>query len=135
MVATDGQKLTLGDTTITLYITPGHTPGTISVLIPVKDNGQPHLAALWGGTGLNADRESLQNYIQSAKRFSEIVRDARADMILSNHTDWDQSKVYLPMLAKRAPGTRNPYVVGNDNVGRYLKVAEECATARLLRTN
>ena len=34
MVATDGQKLTLGDTTVTLYITPGHTPGTLSVLIP-----------------------------------------------------------------------------------------------------
>jgi len=66
MVATDGQKFTLGDTTLTLYITPGHTPGTISALIPVKDNGKPHLAALWGGTGLNADRESLQSYIRSA---------------------------------------------------------------------
>src|ERR1700691_1723521 len=43
--ATDGQKLTLGDTTLTLYITPGHTPGTISVVFPVKDNGTPHLAA------------------------------------------------------------------------------------------
>src|SRR5207245_9185035 len=31
MVATDGMKLTLGDTTLTLYITPGHTPGTVSV--------------------------------------------------------------------------------------------------------
>src|ERR1700674_2147653 len=50
MVATDGQKLTLGDTTLTLYLTPGHTLGTISTLIPVKDGGQPHLAALWGGT-------------------------------------------------------------------------------------
>src|SRR5262245_58080383 len=40
MVATDGQKLTLGDTTLTLYITPGHTPGTISLLVPVKDNGK-----------------------------------------------------------------------------------------------
>ena len=27
MVATDGMKLTLGDTTLTLYMTPGHTPG------------------------------------------------------------------------------------------------------------
>ena len=51
MVATDGQTLTLGDTTITLYITPGHTPGTLSALIPVRDNGTRHLAALWGGTG------------------------------------------------------------------------------------
>ena len=37
MVATDGQKLTLGDTTLTLYNTPGHTMGTLSTLIPVKD--------------------------------------------------------------------------------------------------
>ena len=51
--ATDGQKLTLGDTTVTLYITPGHTPGTISSVFPVKDNGTPHVAALWGGVGLN----------------------------------------------------------------------------------
>jgi len=135
MVATDGQKLTLGDTTLTLYITPGHTPGTISLLVPVKDNGKPHLVALWGGTGLNADRESLQNYIRSAQRFSDIVLPAGADIILSNHTDWDRSKINLPLLAKRASGSPNPYVVGNESVRRYLKIAEECATSRLMRLN
>lgn len=135
IVATDGQKLTLGDTTLTLYITPGHTPGTISLLIPVKDNGRSHTIALWGGTGLNADRESLTNYVQSAKRFTDIVRQAGAAIILSNHTDWDRSKINLPMLAKSAGGSSNPYVVGNNRVLRYLKVAEECATARLMRLN
>ena len=40
MVATDGQQLTVGDTTLTMYLTPGHTPGTISTLIPVKDQGR-----------------------------------------------------------------------------------------------
>jgi metallo-beta-lactamase class B len=135
MVATDSQKLTLGDTTLTLYITPGHTPGTLSVLIPVKDNGRPHLAALWGGTGLNADRESLQSYIESAKRFSDLARQAGADIIFSNHTDWDKSKINLPLLAKRAPGSSNPYVVGNETVRKYLKVAEECATSRIMRLN
>jgi len=47
----------------------------------------------------------------------------------------DRSKVNLPMLAKRATGSSNPYVVGNENVRRYLKVAEECATSRLMRLN
>src|SRR5271165_7065292 len=46
MIATDGEKLKLGDTTLTLYITPGHTPTTISTLVPVKDNGRAHLAAV-----------------------------------------------------------------------------------------
>jgi metallo-beta-lactamase class B len=135
MVATDGQKLTLGETTLTLYITPGHTPGTISTLIPLKDNGRSHLAALWGGTGLNADRESLQNYIRSAARFSDIARQAGADVILSNHTDFDASKLKLPLLARRAANAPNPYVTGNDGVRRYLKVAEECATSRLMLLN
>ena len=131
MVATDGDKLTLGDTTLTLYITPGHTPGTLSAFIPVRDGARTHLAALWGGTGLNPDRESISTYIKSAQRFDGIVQKAGADIILSNHTDWDGSKVYLPRMASRAPGSPHPYVVGNAAARRYLKVAEECATARL----
>jgi metallo-beta-lactamase class B len=133
--ATDGQKLTLGDTTLTLYITPGHTPGTISTVFPVKDNGTPHFAALWGGVGLNTDRESVQTYIRSAQRFSGIVKQARADIILANHTDWDRSKTNLPILAQRAPGSPNPYIVGNAKVLKFLKVAEECATARVEGVN
>lgn len=145
MEATDGQRLTLGDTTLTLYVTPGHTPGTLSVLIPVRDStdrtggaaaaAAAHVAALWGGTGLNADRKSIQAYIQSARRFTEIARQAGGDILLSNHTDWDGSKVYLPHLEARVPGSPHPYVVGTAAVERYLKVAEECATSRLLRLN
>ena len=135
IVATDGQTLTLGDTKLTLYITPGHTPGTLSVLIAVRDRGTPHLAALWGGTGLNADRDSLEKYIASARRFDDVVEKAGADIILSNHTDWDGSKINLPQLKTRAPGSPNPYVVGNNAARRYLKVAEECATARVMRLN
>jgi metallo-beta-lactamase class B len=145
IVATDGQRLTLGDTTLTLYMTPGHTPGTLSVLIPVRDSaglpegvsgrGTRHLAALWGGTGLNADRDSLAQYVQSAQRFGDLVQKAGADIILSNHTDWDGSKAHLSKLAKREPDSPNPYVVGTPAVVRYLEVARECATARLMRLN
>ena len=73
--ATDGQKLTLGDTTITIYITPGHTAGTLSLLVPVKDHGVPHLAMEWGGTALsgNTSKEMLQSYISNAGRFMDIA--------------------------------------------------------------
>jgi metallo-beta-lactamase class B len=135
MEATDGQKLTLGDTTVTMYFTPGHTPGTISSVFPIKDNGTPHLAALWGGVGLNTNRQAVETYIRSAQRFSDIVKQAGADIILANHTDWDRSKINLPMLARRTPGSPNPYIVGNAKVLNFLKVAEECATARLDRAN
>ena len=133
IVATDGQKLTLGDTTLTLYITPGHTPGTISTLIPVKDGGRSHLAAEWGGTAFNfgPNRDTFQKYIASSERFRDIVTKAGADIIIANHTNFDSSKRKLPMLATRKAGQPHPYVIGNDAVKRYLTVANECARAAI----
>ena len=131
MVATDGQRLTLGDTTLTLYLTPGHTLGTISTLIPVRDGGRQHVAAAWGGTRFNfgRNREQLQMYADSAARLRDIVEKAGADVLISNHTDFDGSKTKLPALATRKPGQPHPYVVGTDGVKRYLTVAHECAEA------
>jgi metallo-beta-lactamase class B len=134
IVATDGQKLTLGDTTVTLYLTPGHTPGTISTLVPVKDNGRSHLMAAWGGTAFNFPRtpENFKIYINSAQRFRDIVAKAGADGVIANHTNFDGTKVKVPALAKRRAGEPHPYVIGNASVRRYLTVAEECAKAALL---
>jgi len=148
MTAADGQRLTLGDTTLTLYLTPGHTLGTISTLIPVKDGGRQHLAALWGGTGFNwirtpgsyitPDRPPsfwFETYIKSAERFREIIAKAGADIILSNHTNTDGSKAKLQALANRKPGEPHPYVIGAESVQAFLTVADECAKAGLARLN
>jgi len=133
IVATDGMKLTLGDTTLTLYLTPGHTQGTISTLIPLRDGKQTHLAAAWGGTMFNFGpiRPRLAAYAESAARFRDVVTKANADVILSNHTQYDGSKTKLPAVQARKPGERHPYVVGNDVVRRYLTVANECGQAAL----
>src|SRR5580704_10547096 len=111
LVASDGQRLTLGDTTLTLYLTPGHTLGTISTLIPVKDGGKPHLAAEWGGTAFNwiqnraayvtPDRFWFESYRTSAERFRDIVTKAGADVLISNHTIYDGSRTKLPAVEKR----------------------------------
>jgi metallo-beta-lactamase class B len=139
MIITDGQKLTLGDTTLTMYLTPGHTPGTVSTIVPVKDNGRPHVMAAWGGTAFNftvsPERPRtywFNTYIASAQKFRDAVTKAGADGVIANHLNFDNSKVKLPLLAKRAPGAPHPYVIGADAVRRYLTVAEECAKAALV---
>ncbi len=147
MVATDGQKLTLGDTTITIYKTPGHTLGTVSTVIPVKDNGTPHVAVSWGGTAFNwmanpapyvtAERPVsfwFDTYSASARRFKDIAAKAGADVLISNHTIFDGSKTKIPALEKRKPGEPNPYVIGQSGVQRYLTVVDECAQAGLANT-
>jgi metallo-beta-lactamase class B len=129
----DGQELTLGDTTLRLHLTPGHTNGTVSTIIPLRDGENEHVAALWGGTLFNfgPDAERFRAYAESAERFLGIARDAGADVLLSNHTDYDGSKQKLPALADRQPGGPHPYVIGADSIERYLTVAHECALAAL----
>ena len=147
MVATDGEKLTLGDTTVTIYATPGHTLGTLSTIFPVTDHGARHVVATWGGTAFNwmvnstpyftperPERFWFQTYRDSARRFKEIAARAGADVLISNHTIFDGSKTKIPALAQRKPGDPHPYVIGIDGVQRYLTVAEECAQAGLTRT-
>jgi metallo-beta-lactamase class B len=147
MVATDGQKLTLGDTTLTMYITPGHTFGTISTLIPVKDRGVPHLVAEWGGTAFNwltnrnayitperPDSFWFTTYRTSARRFRDIAEKAGADVLIANHTNFDGSKTKLPAVLARKAGDPNPYVIGKDGVNRYMTVAYECAMAGLAQS-
>src|SRR5262249_57320923 len=97
LVAKDGQKFTLGDTTVTMYFTPGHTPGTISSVFQVKDNGKTHTVALWGGMGLNNDRASLTQYIASNKKFQEVAKQAGADIIFLNQPGWGQAENHIPI--------------------------------------
>jgi metallo-beta-lactamase class B len=131
MVATDGMKLPLGDFTMTLYLTPGHTEGTISTIFSVRDGNQKHVVATWGGTLFNfgPNRPRLASYAAQAERFRDIATKAGADVMLSNHTVYDGSKVKLPAVKARKPGDKHPYVIGADGVRRYLTVVGECAKA------
>jgi metallo-beta-lactamase class B len=140
MVVTDGQQLTLGDTTLTFVHTFGHTPGTMSTIFPVRDGGQRHVAALWGGTGFNftitPERPAshwFDAYIASARRFREAAAKAGADVFLSNHPSWDGSNDKMARLAARAAADAHPYVIGAKAVQSYFTIAEHCAQAGKLR--
>jgi metallo-beta-lactamase class B len=130
---TDGQKLTLGDTTITIYITPGHTGGTLSFLVPVKDHAVPHMAMEWGGTALgpNTSKEMLKSYISNAGRLMDIADGAGADVIISNHTEYNDALARLDRTKARKLGEPNPWVVGKPLVRKYVTVVEECAKSWL----
>jgi len=136
IVATDGMRITLGDATVRIIHTPGHTPGTISTLLPVRDNGAPHMAAVWGGTMFNVPNRPdsprdfwLGQYASSADKFREIARAAGVDVFLSNHTRFDASTVKMPALARRQPGDPHPYVIGANSVSSFFTMAASCARA------
>ena len=136
-VGADGTKITLGDTTVTIVATPGHTPGTLSYVFPVKDDGRSVTVAYSGGTltgAFGTEGARWDEYIASQKKIAKAAADAGASVILSNHSEYDgaYTKARLAGL-KREVGEDNPFIVGTDGVQRYFTVMTECAAASKLR--
>ena len=129
MVITDGQKITLGDVTVTAYITPGHTPGTLSLIIEplsnmksvASDNGR-HVASIWGGADPSLGRQGVRYYpdgqtmitsqLASLRRFVDLGTKAGVDMILTPtlvHGNIAQ-KMYAWRLMNPDQGVRGQFV-------------------------
>jgi metallo-beta-lactamase class B len=136
-VGPEGYKLTLGDTTINIVYTPGHTPGTLSYIFPVKDGGRTVMVAYSGGTltgAFGSDASKWDQYIDSQKRIASAAADAGASVILSNHSEYDDAYTKARLVGvKREAGEQNPFIMGTDGVQKYFTVMTECATASKLR--
>jgi metallo-beta-lactamase class B len=137
VVGSDGMKLTLGDTTVAIVSTPGHTPGTLSYVFPVKDQGRTVMVAYSGGTltgAFGSDASRWDQYIDSQKRIAKAAADAGATVVLSNHSEYDNAYTKARLVAAtREVGEEHPFVVGAAGVQRYFTVMVECATASKLR--
>jgi metallo-beta-lactamase class B len=135
VVVKDGDKITLGDTSVTVLLTPGHTLGTISMIFQVKDKGRPITVAYSGGTAFNfpASATRYETYIASQKKLAKAAADAGATVLLSNHSQFDNA-YDLAQIAQlpRAAGEPNPFEIGADAVSRYFFIGSECAEAAKL---
>jgi metallo-beta-lactamase class B len=135
IVATDGMQITLGAATVTVWLTPGHTPGTLSYTFTVLDRGKPVSVAYSGGTAFNFVNNTpepgirnFQIYIDSQRHMAEKAAAAGATVILSNHSEFDNAYNRNRMLAGRGDGP-HPYEVGAVMVQRYFQVLANCARA------
>jgi metallo-beta-lactamase class B len=137
VVGRDGMDLTLGDTTVRIVPTPGHTPGTLSYVFPVKNGSATLMAAYSGGTimrGFGADPARWDEYIASQRRIARAAADANATVMLSNHSDFDGAYTRARLIpAARQLGEDHPFIVGREGVQRYFTVMTECAMAAKLR--
>ncbi len=136
-VDADGLELSLGDTTVQVIATPGHTPGTLSYIFPVSEGGRTLTVMYAGGTAFNfpPSAEAFAVYRDSMIRSAELARAAGATVLMSNHTEFDRAydRARIAQL-RRLPGERHPYETDVDTVVRYFEMSRDCAEAeRLLR--
>jgi len=135
VVGPEGLKITLGDITVDVIATPGHTPGTLSYIFPVKDSGRTLTVAYSGGTAFNFPRQAqtFAVYRDSQRKIADAARVAGATVLLSNHTEFDRAydRVRIAQLP-RAAGEKHPYESDVLTVQRYFEMTANCAEAQRL---
>lgn len=118
----DGDTITLGNKTIYVYGTPGHTPGGLSYIFPVEEDGKLHMAALWGGTTPPWTENEVKEYIKSLDYFISEAILKKVDVALSNHTSVDNGLERIAYSKVRMDYMPNIYIIGQDGFKNYCQV-------------
>lgn len=109
MIAEDGDTISLGDNTITLYKTPGHTEGVLSLGYTGKDGDDTHSILTLGGVGLNfSGIERTETYLDSYRRL-QSMQDSFS-VSLPNHQSMGRVFDRRDLLAQRQAGQAHPFV-------------------------
>jgi metallo-beta-lactamase class B len=112
-VVHDGDKVKLGDTTLTAHRMPGHTPGNTTWTMVVKEGGKSYHTVFFGiitplpNTNL-AGTPSYPNIGADWARTMKALSTIRCDVFLaSNGVYFDMAKKHDAMLKNSSP---NPFI-------------------------
>jgi metallo-beta-lactamase class B len=136
IAVTDGQTVTVGDVTFTFVMIPGHTPGSVGIVFPVKDGTATRMAGLFGGSILIPTRipdEGLRQYVKSIEHWGDVTRKMNVEVEIQNHPMYDGFVAKLQRLKERKAPEPNPFVVGRDGYRRFLDVMSGCTDVQLAR--
>lgn len=107
----DREQVTLGGTTLTVHLTPGHTPGCMSWALQAEEDGEIYNVLIIGSVGMNpgyqlvgnTDRPTIiDEYMQAYER----LRSLPVDVPLGSHPSmYGMAEKYA-----RIGGDTNPFI-------------------------
>jgi metallo-beta-lactamase class B len=131
-IAHDGQTIMVGDTPFTVVLTPGHTPGAISLIFPVVENGVQHKAVIMelsprGGIDVHRDA------VAGIEHLAEFTGRESVDVALHPHEMiFDPvARDFIMSASTRTAGSANPLVIGKESMQRFASMVGTCWKARI----
>ena len=123
----DGQKVTLGDTTITLFLLPGHTPGSVSGIFAGRYRGR-QVNVL----NLTASRFSTYASLAPFQRIFDEAKRARVESVVQVHPEINMLKTATIAALRGYPVSgAHPMLFTPEKAARYMDVELECGKARI----
>lgn len=127
LVLKDGMRLPGG---LRVYETLGHSPGTTSLIFPVRLGSTLHMASLLGGSSsYRLSGADLVAYSNSTRRFASLAETAGVDYVISNHQAIDSTRAWIDALGKGG----HPAPMLHDEVQAYYRTVDLCARSYLGR--
>ena len=113
----DGEIIRLGNTEIRAVLTPGHSPGVMSLFIKVTDGSTTYTAGMQGGAGLNTlSLLFLQKFAldvsETRNSFLEGIRkleNEKVDITLGNHPSQNKTLEKRQKMLENS-GAPNPFI-------------------------
>jgi metallo-beta-lactamase class B len=127
-IVSDGQKVTLGDETITLHITPGHTPGSLAYIVPVKDHGKAMNIMMLSGANITPDRASLEAF----KKALDAAKAAKVQALINGHPGLFGDEIGWMEALRANPNGTNSFVMTQPQFGKFIDIMKDCAEARIV---
>jgi metallo-beta-lactamase class B len=125
----DGEKVTLGGTTLVAHRTPGHTKGCTSWGMEVEEDGETYNALIVCSFGVNPGYVLIDNpdYPDIAEDYRATFAKARAmpvDVFVAAHGSFYGLDAKYEMLKRRKAGDANPFI---DHAGflAYVDLKEQ----------
>jgi metallo-beta-lactamase class B len=123
----DGQKLTLGDTTLTLFLLPGHTPTSVSGIFAGRYQGR-----MVNILNLTASRFSTYASLAPFQRIFDEGKRARVESVVQVHPEINMLKTATIAALRSYPVSGpHPMLFTPEKAARYMDVELECGKARI----
>ncbi len=91
-IIADGGKISLGGTTLTAHITPGHSRGCTSWTMTVNDKGAPRNVLFFGSTTVAGNilvgNKVYPGIVQDYRKSFAKLKAMKADILLTNHPEF-----------------------------------------------
>jgi|SRR5690348_1772461 len=107
----DGEKVTLGGTTLVAHLTPGHTRGCTTWTASIPEGGRSYDIVIIGSVGVNAGTRLINNpqvpqIAEEYQRSFRILRGLKCDVPLGSHPAMYNLAEKYPKLGKGP----NPFI-------------------------
>jgi metallo-beta-lactamase class B len=130
--AVDGQKITVGDVTATIFQMTGHTPGSIGMVTPIKWKGQTHNILL---VTAGSDVGSREAFVGGYEHIWDEGIKMKVESVMQVHPNTNMNLLarvkYVNDNFSKLGANQNPLLYGVDRTARYLNIVRNCTLARM----